>query len=260
MTIPYYGKRDPGGLTAASPGDTLYFAFGSYNDSGDSEALTGLAVSDIEVAKNGGATARATDSGYSLISDTGQFGDRVGLYRFSVQLFNTADDTGFYDAGSWYQVAVDAVTIDGKTVRFWAGSFEIGTPRANLVEVAGDTGQAVHLGQLADEYDTGQIAADASVSSFGDTGVNDRLAKILADTDTGLKTGLSVNVDQIDGDTGHADRLGKFAGVLSANGQVDTGTLAGTQAGTIDANVTYVNETAVGGTGDTGAGDPWGPT
>jgi hypothetical protein len=124
--VPHYGKRDPGLLTAASPGDTLYFPFASYNDSGDSEVLSGLAVTDVEVIKNGQPTVRATDSGYSLISDTGQVGDRIGLYRVSIQLFNTADDASFYASGSWYQAFIDAVTIDGKTVRFWLGSWEIG--------------------------------------------------------------------------------------------------------------------------------------
>ena len=32
MTAPYY---EPGALTAATPGDTLYFHFGTYNDSGE---------------------------------------------------------------------------------------------------------------------------------------------------------------------------------------------------------------------------------
>ena len=154
MTAPYYGKREPGLLTAASPGDTLYFNFGSYNDSGDSEAMSGLAVSDIEVFKNGIATTRATDSGYSLISDTGQVGDRSGLYRFSVQLFNTSDDTGHYESGAWYQVAVDAVTVDAKTVRFWAGSFEIGRQKVNVVEIDGDTGPADNLGRIAGDTGT----------------------------------------------------------------------------------------------------------
>lgn len=119
------GKRRAGALTAASPGDTLYIPFASYNDSGDSEALSGLAVSDIEVFKDGGVTSRATDSGYSIISDTGQYGDRVGLYRCSIQLFNTTDDASFYAAGSQYHVAIDAVTVDGKNVRFFPAIFEI---------------------------------------------------------------------------------------------------------------------------------------
>lgn len=60
-------------------------------------------------------------------------------------------------------------------------------------------------------------------------------------------------------DTGAANRLGTFGGRLSQSGHLDTGSLAGTQQGTIDANVTYVNETAVTGTGDTGTGDTWRP-
>jgi hypothetical protein len=306
MTVPHYGKREAGLLTAASPGDTLYFNFGSYNDSGDSEALVGFAVTDIEVFKNGIATTRATDSGYSLISDTGQVGDRVGLHRFSVQLFNTADDASFYAAGGWYQVAVDAVAIDGRTVRFWVGSFEIGRQKTNVVELVADTGAANWLKQT---YAQG----------FADTGINQRLSQIQSDVDTGLRThiddldtglhahvsdvdtgvhailalqdtgamaaavwsftgrklevdtGISeeiwrytdtgsrrVNVTQVSSDTGAADRLKKFAGTkLSSEGMVDTGTLAGTRAGTIDANITAVNEAAVGGAGT--SGNPWGP-
>ena len=192
MTAPHYGKRNAGALTAASPGDTIHFNFASYNDSGDSEALTGFAVTDIEVFKNGLATARATDSGYSLISDTGQIGDRVGLYRFSVQLFNTADDPTFYAAGSWYQVAVDSVVIDGKTVRAWVGSFEIGEPRANVVQIDGDTGAADQLQK-------------AFASGFADTGINERLARIQSDVDTGLRvhiddldTGLHAHISDVD--------------------------------------------------------------
>ena len=371
MTVPHYGKREAGNLIASSPGDTLYFNFGSYNDSGDSEALAGLAVTDIEVFKNGDATTRATDSGYSLISDTGQIGDRVGLYRFSVQLFNTSDDTGHYESDAWYQVAIDSVTIDGRTVRMWVGSFEIGRQRVDVREIVGDTGAANYLNatfaggfadtginqrlaQIQSDVDTGLRAQisdvdtglhdaitdldtglrdyidntdtglrafiddldtgikqrfdalaedtggvdvnsiagdtgaafrlrDAFVSGFTDTGINERLARIQSDVDTGLRayiddsdtgikdaitdldTGLrgilqttGVNISQIGGDTGASDRLLKFAGTsLSSGGQVDTGTLAGTQAGTIDANVTHVNETQVQGTG--ASGDEWRP-
>jgi hypothetical protein len=241
MSAPHYGKRNAGALTAASPGDTLFFNFASYNDSGDSEALSGFAVTDIEVFKNGLATARATDSGYSLISDTGQIGDRVGLYRFSIQLFNTADDANFYAAGSWYQVAVDSVNIDSKTVRAWVGSFEIGEPRANIVQVGGDTGAANYL-------------RTTFAAGFADTGINERLGRIQSDVDTGLRlhiddsdTGLKdaiadldtglrgilitagVNLGRIRGDTGAADRLFRYTQKLDTGGDatvsasVDTG-------------------------------------
>jgi len=190
MTVPHLGKREPGALTAASPGDTLYFAFGSYNDSGDSEVLSGLAVTDIEVIKNGAATVRATDSGYSLVSDTGMIGDRAGLYRVSIQLFNTADDSTFYASGSWYNAFIDAVTIDGKTVRFHLGSWEIGRQRVDVRELAGDTG-AANYQRLT------------YLNGFNDTGINDNLSRIRFDVDTGLRAQIG------DVDTGLHDILAK---------------------------------------------------
>ena len=393
MTVPHYGKRRAGALTAASPGDTLYFNYGSYNDSGDSEAQSGFAVTDIEVFKNGQPTARATDSGYSLISDTGQMGDRVGLNRFSISLFNTTDDASFYAAGSWYQVAVDSVTIDGKTVRMWVGSFEIGEPRANVVQIDGDTGPADNLGRIAgdtgsDSYiwrtrDTGGIAtavwakdvriltsfafdtgiwgsnAARSLTVFNhDTGVADTVwkyagRKLAIDTGIGeqvwstVKTGNTdtgtfgeelangVNVVKIFGDTGAAIHLAQLGneydtgrlpadatatvdtgavnnavwnglradhttsgtfgqyvtafdtGIEQALARFDTGvnetidriladtdtgsktlptaikaktdSLTFTVAGFVDANIQYVNDTAIQGTGDTGTGDTWRP-
>jgi hypothetical protein len=253
MSAPHYGKRNAGALTAASPGDTLFFNFGSYNDSGDSEALSGFAVTDIEVFKNGLATARATDSGYSLISDTGQIGDRVGLYRFSIQLFNTADDANFYASGSWYQVAVDSVSIDSKTVRFWAGSFEIGEPRANVVQVGGDTGAANYL-------------RSTFAAGFADTGINDNLSRIRSDVDTGLRvhiddldTGLHAHISDVDtgihsiiqagvslaqirGDTGAADRFLKLTGSqLKTDGTFDTGT--GQTTNTFNVTATATTDT-----------------
>jgi hypothetical protein len=205
MTVPHYGKREPGLLTAASPGDTLYFPFASYNDSGDSEILTGLAVTDIEVIKNGLATVRATDSGYSLISDTGMVGDRAGLYRCSIQLFNTADDASFYASGSWYNAFIDAVTIDGRTVRFHLGSWEIGRQRVDVRELIGDTGAANWLQQT---YAAG----------FADTGVNQRLGQIQSDVDTGLR----VHIDDLD--TGLHDVIADLdTGIRDYIDNTDTG-------------------------------------
>lgn len=242
MTI-NYGKREAGSLTAASPGDTLYIPFASYNDSGNSEALTGLAVTDIEVFKNGGVTARATDSGYSLITDTGQYGDRAGAYRISIQLFNTADDTGFYDAGSQYHVLIDSVSIDGKTVRFFPAVFEIGRQKVNVVEVDSDTGAADVLAKFAGtagalnpsgELDTGSVANSSYLPTnvirvTGDTGAAAHVAQVYANgfTDTGLYSRLDrlaedtggVNINSIRGDTGAANHLK----LTMENGFADTG-------------------------------------
>ena len=239
MTI-NYGKREPGGLTASSPGDTLYFPFASYNDSGDSEALTGLAATDIEVFKNGIATTRATDSGYSLISDTGQVGDRVGLYRCSIQLFNTADDTGHYEIGAHYMAAIDAVTIDGRTVRFWLGTWEIGREQIH------DTGIYDRISNL----DTGLRSFIGDV----DTGLHDTIA----DLDTGLRdyvndvdTGLRAFIDDID--TGLRDTLADYdTGLRDFITDTDTGIVAGVWEYSARTLTSFSHDTGIWFSGDTG--------
>lgn len=306
MTI-NYGKRYGGLLTASSPGDMLYIPLNFYNDSGASISIGNtLAVTDIEVFKNGGVTQRATDSGYAILGDTGNFDNRIGFKGISISLFNTADDPSFYAAGNMYWVAIDSVTVDARTVRFFPAVFEIGEPRANLVQINADTGAASNLGQNlataptywqqvdvqkmdADtgaanvlmqfaatsgtlsptgELDTGSVAnssylpanvtrwlgtAAASptvagvpkveVTSFADTGVNNRLSVIAADTDTGIQS--SVNVTSF-ADTGVNERLG----VIESH--TDTGIQTN-----MSANVTKVAGTTIGGSGT--STNPWGP-
>lgn len=172
----YLGKREAGLLTAVSPGDTLIFPFTVVDGTGASVALdTGFGVDNIEVFKNGQPTARATDSGYSLISDTGMMGDRPGLYRISVQLFNTSDDASFYDTGSNYQVAIDSVEVGTLLRRQWIGYFEIGRLAVNVKEIDDDTGPADNLGRIAG--DTGQgsyipkhVWQESVSTTAGDTG------------------------------------------------------------------------------------------
>lgn len=212
MTI-NYGYRNAGPVASQAggdqsvTGDTLYIPFSTYNDSGDSEALSGLAVTDVRIFKNGDTGFRATDSGVSLISDTGQYSDRVGLYRFGITIYNTTDDTGFYEAGAQYHVAIDAVTIDGKTVRFFPAVFETsvaGGYPANVVSAAGDTG-VIHTGRFA-STDTG--TRDAVLGKL-DTGTSAEITSILSKLDTGtaaeivavlskLDTGVPASIDQTD--------------------------------------------------------------
>jgi len=132
MTI-HFGKRNLGAGTRAAPGDTLYIPFAFYNDSGASIFDTGMRVGDIEVFKNGHPTARASDSGYFLgdtgtglyvggavptqPADTGNYTPFQGLYRCGIRLFNNTQDTGFYDEGSMYHVAITGVSVkSGQTV------------------------------------------------------------------------------------------------------------------------------------------------
>ena len=185
-----------------------------------------------------------------------------------------ADNLGKLFEGGVTTPAVNVEEIDGDT-----GAADIlgkefadtGIIAVDVQKLDGDTGAADRLQKFAGikltgegELDTGTgqptNTLNVAVSAISDTGINSRLAVIAADVDTGLRSApLIANVDRLDGDTGAADVLGKFAERLSATGGVDTGTLDGTQAGTIDANIVYVNETQVQGTGDTGLNDPWRP-
>lgn len=247
MTI-NYGKRNPGGLTAASPGDTLYIPLQFYNDSGASISIGAtLAKTDIELFKNGGIVERATDSGYAVLGDTGNFDNRIGFKGVSITLFNTADDTGFYDIGSQYWVAIDSATVDARTVRFFPAIFEIGETRANIIQIDGDTGAADRLGKLAGlqlktdgtlDTGSGQIANTLNITASTDTGaVNNaiwngaRASHVTAGTfggdmaDTGeivpaVWTYQTRALTAFAHDTGTADAVWKYTGRKLA---VDTG-------------------------------------
>lgn len=99
-------------------GDTVYFFFDTYDSNGASVTITGLAVTDIEVYKNGSVTQRSSDSGYALLDTDGiDFDGTVGLHGFSI---DTSDNTdaGFWADGAQYLVNVNAITVDSQTVRF----------------------------------------------------------------------------------------------------------------------------------------------
>jgi len=99
-------------------GDTIYFFFDTYNASGASVTITGLAVTDIEVYKNGSTTQRSSDSGYALLDTDGiDFDGTTGLHGFSIDTSDNTD-SGFWADGNQYLVNVNAITVDGQTVSF----------------------------------------------------------------------------------------------------------------------------------------------
>lgn len=107
-------------------GDVLPIFFDTFDGgTGASATLTGLAVTDIEIYKDGGATQRASDAGYTLLDTDGiDFDGITGIHGFSI---DTGDNTdaGFYTVGAWFHVVVSSVTIDGQTVNFVAAAFRI---------------------------------------------------------------------------------------------------------------------------------------
>lgn len=107
-------------------GDVLPIFFSSYaGATGASITCTGLAVTDIEIYKDGGVTQRASDAGYTLLDTDGiDFDAITGIHGFSI---DTGDNTdaGFYTTGAWFTVVVSAITVDSQTVSFVAAQFRI---------------------------------------------------------------------------------------------------------------------------------------
>jgi hypothetical protein len=119
---------------------TLYIPFASYGSDGQSITLSGLAVTDIEIYKNGSTTQRSSDAGYTLLDTDGiDFDGITGIHGFSIDLSDNTD-SGFYAAGSFYWVVVSAVTIDSQTVNFIAATFRIGPQAVNVTQFGGTNG------------------------------------------------------------------------------------------------------------------------
>lgn len=106
-------------------GSTIYGLFHSFDSNGASITLTGLAVTDVEIYKNGSVTQRASDAGYALLDTDGIDFDAVtGIHGISIDLADNTD-AGFYAVGSYYTVVLASVTIDTRTVNLVLGSFRI---------------------------------------------------------------------------------------------------------------------------------------
>lgn len=129
-------------------GDVLPVFFSSYaGATGASVTLTGLAVTDIEIYKDGGATQRSSDAGYTLLDTDGiDFDGITGIHGFSI---DTSDNTdaGFYTVGAWFHVVVSAVTVDSQTVNFVACAFRLmaaeavaGKPKTDVDAFGGTAG------------------------------------------------------------------------------------------------------------------------
>lgn len=127
-------------------GAAVPFLFDSFAAAtGASITLTGLALADIKVYKDGGVAERASTAGYTLLDTDGiDFDGITGIHGFSI---NTGDNTtaGFWTAGSWYHVVINSVTVDGQAINFVAFSFRLvraegvtGVPSVNITHVIAD--------------------------------------------------------------------------------------------------------------------------
>lgn len=110
-------------IGTVKPGSTIRIPFSTFDkDDGSSITMTNFAAADILVYKDGGTTERASTSGYTATTD---FDTKTGKQLIVIDL---ADNTtaGFWNAGSEYLVAIDAVTVDAVTVGGWVARFRIG--------------------------------------------------------------------------------------------------------------------------------------
>lgn len=153
------------------PGTTLYVPFATYdsNDPTASVTMTGLAVTDIEIYKDGGTTQRASDSGYALLDTDGiDFDGITGIHGFSIDLADN-DTAGFYSSGSQYWVVVSSITVDAGTINFIAATFRIGIPDAvlntTIATLASQTSFTLTAGPAEDDALNGCVVYIHDVAS-----------------------------------------------------------------------------------------------
>ena len=170
-------------------GDVLPVPFSSYaGATGASVTLTGLAVTDIEIYKDGSVTQRASDAGYVLLDTDGiDFDALTGIHGFSI---DTGDNTdaSFYTVGAWFTVVVSAVTIDSQTVNFIACQFRLmqaeaiaGKPKVDVDAWLG-TAAATPTVAGVPEVDTTHISGVTNDVST----IPASIAAILVDTGTDI--------------------------------------------------------------------------
>jgi hypothetical protein len=155
-------------LGIAKPGETIYCEFETYGASAESITITGLAVTDIEIYKNGSVTQRSSDAGYTLLDTDGiDFDGVTGIHGFSVSLADNTD-AGFYSAGAHYRIVVNAITVNSQTVVF-SFKFKIGYSNAlintTIATLASQTSFTLTAGPAEDDALNGMWAIIHDVAS-----------------------------------------------------------------------------------------------
>lgn len=160
-------------------GDVLPIFFSTFDGgTGASITMSGLAATDIEIYKDGSATQRASDAGYTLLDTDGiDFDGVTGIHGFSI---DTGDNTdaGFYTVGAWFHVVVSAITVDAQTVSFIAAAFRLmpaesvaGKPKVDVDAWLG-TAAATPTQAGVPEVDITHIGGAAVSTSSAQLGVN----------------------------------------------------------------------------------------
>lgn len=219
-------------------GDVLPIFFDTYDGgTGASITMSGLAVTDIEIYKDGSVTQRASDAGYTLLDTDGiDFDGITGIHGFSV---DTGDNTdaSFYTVGAWFHVVVSAVTVDAQTVNFIAAAFRImaaedaaGVPDVNVTHFGGSAGT---FASGVPAVNTTLIEGSDATNQIRDSVVDDATRIDASALNTASVTTIPAILDDTDliddGTSGLAKIATDVAAIL-----VDTGTTLDGKLDTID--------------------------
>jgi len=153
-------------LGTVRPGSTIRIPFSSFDkDDGSSITMTNFAAADILVYKDGNTTERASTSGFTATTD---FDGKTGKHLAIIDLAdNTTAD--FWNAGSEYLVAIDAVTVDGVTTGGWIARFKIGYHSAlyntTIATLASQTSFTLTSGPAEDDALNGFYAIIHDIAS-----------------------------------------------------------------------------------------------
>jgi hypothetical protein len=177
---------------------TVCIPFASFKAAdGSSLTMTGFAAGDVLIFKDLDVAQRSSSAGITAITD---FDSRTGLHGVLIDLSDDTD-ADFYEKAHEYQVAIDSVTIDGQTVRFWAACFSI--EREGTLSVLGDLlgADAIEDGvSLIQALKVILAAAAGKASVNTSTGVvkyrnvGDTKDVITATTDAGERTDVSLDL------------------------------------------------------------------
>lgn len=222
---------------------TVRFHWGTTAIAG--ESITRATNGTISVYKDGNTTQTTTG-----VTDTEDFDSLTGVHYCEI-----ATTDAFYVAGSEYTVILSGATIDGKSINTPLAHFSIERTGGALALLKNTTYglSAAKTVQDAIKAKTDNLPsdpADASVIAGRFDTLDTNLATVdtvvdavLEDTGTTLPATLSTIAQYIDTEVGAI--------------KAKTDSLTFTVAGQVDANIQYVNDVPVNGTGATG--DEWGP-
>lgn len=156
--------------------DVVIMYFDTFDKQGASVSPTTFTLSDIEVFKDDSASQRVTTDGITIDED---FDGRTGIHLVRLDTNNNTGDAGFWVAQADYLVIVDALTIDGESVRFIVGSFSIENRVADVYRFQGGSIPTPAVTGVPDVNVTHQ--GDGAIPTPAITGVPDTNMTHIAD-------------------------------------------------------------------------------